>query len=159
MRGNVKKKNSQNQICRQDISNLSENITSDVMLKYQKWQHWNQWSRTSGAVSTSPQLNCTFLFRQRVTCGGNALFFRWLLSVCYIINIWSYSRHLHHMLLRGPSEKVLISRFVVRKSRNEIAVSSQRDAETCIAIRSYEKRKASKKKHHKDLAVCMGRRS
>jgi len=27
------------------------------------------------------------------------------------------------------------------------------DAETCNAIRSYEKRKASKKKQHKDLAV------
>jgi len=52
MRGNVKKKQpSQHQICRQVIRNLSENITSDVMLKYQKWQHWNQWSRTSGAVS------------------------------------------------------------------------------------------------------------
>ena len=25
-----------------DIKNLSENITSDVMLKYQKWQHWYQ---------------------------------------------------------------------------------------------------------------------
>jgi len=43
MRGNVKKKQpSQHQICRQVIRNLSENITSDVMLKYQKWQHWNQ---------------------------------------------------------------------------------------------------------------------
>jgi len=26
------------------------------------------------------------------------------------------SSHLHHMLLRGPSEKVFISRFVERKS-------------------------------------------
>jgi len=34
--------------------NLSENITSDVTLKYQKWQHWYQWFRTSGAVSSSP---------------------------------------------------------------------------------------------------------
>jgi len=25
-----------------DMRNLSENITSDVMLKYQKWQHWYQ---------------------------------------------------------------------------------------------------------------------
>jgi len=25
-----------------DIRKLSENITSDVMLKYQKWQHWYQ---------------------------------------------------------------------------------------------------------------------
>jgi len=33
------------------IRNLSENITSDVMLIYQKWQHWYQWSQTSGAVS------------------------------------------------------------------------------------------------------------
>jgi len=24
-----------------EIRNLSEDITSDVMLKYQKWQHWN----------------------------------------------------------------------------------------------------------------------
>jgi len=34
-----------------DIIYLSENITSDVMLKYQKWLHWYQWSRTSGAVA------------------------------------------------------------------------------------------------------------
>jgi len=27
-----------------DIRSLSENITSDVMLMYQKWQHWYQWS-------------------------------------------------------------------------------------------------------------------
>jgi len=32
-------------------------------------------------------------------------------------------------------------------------VSSYRDAETCNATRSYEKRKASKKKNRKDLAV------
>jgi len=25
-----------------DIRNLSESITCDVMLKYQKWQHWYQ---------------------------------------------------------------------------------------------------------------------
>jgi len=46
------------------------------------------------------------------TSGGNALFFRWLLLLCYIINIWSYLSHLHHMPLRGSSEKVLISQFV-----------------------------------------------
>jgi len=41
MRGNVEKKQpSQHHICRQD-RNLSENITSNVMLKYEKWQHWN----------------------------------------------------------------------------------------------------------------------
>jgi len=41
IRGNVEKKqeSSQHQICRQSIRHLSENITSDVMLKYQKWQH------------------------------------------------------------------------------------------------------------------------
>jgi len=44
-----------------DIRNLFENITCDVMLKYQKWQHWYQWSRTSGAVLRSPQPNCTFV--------------------------------------------------------------------------------------------------
>jgi len=93
-------------------------MTSDVMLKYQKWQHWYQYSqfrmKSRGSGSrTAP------LFRHKGwRCGGNALFFRWLLSLCYIINIWSYSSHLqlHHMLLRGPSEKVLISRFVGRKS-------------------------------------------
>jgi len=44
MRGNVEKKRqpSQHQICRQNNRNLSENITSDVILKYQKWQHWRQ---------------------------------------------------------------------------------------------------------------------
>ena len=43
MRENVKKKqHSQHQICRHNIRHLSENITSDVMLKYQKWQHWYQ---------------------------------------------------------------------------------------------------------------------
>jgi len=74
-------------------------------------------SRTSGAVLRSPQPNCTFVSSWRVTCGGNALFFRLLLSLCYIINTWSYSSHLHHMLLRSSSENVLISRFVERKSR------------------------------------------
>ena len=44
---------------------------------------------------------------------------------------------------------------VERKSRNrnEIAVFSLSDAEICNAIRSYEKRKASKKKKRKDLTV------
>jgi len=78
----------------------------------------------------TPILCCTttdleifwYCFRDFRSCicespGGNALFFRWLLSLYYIINIWSYSSHLHHMLLRGPSEKVLISRFVERKSK------------------------------------------
>jgi len=59
------------------------------------------------------------------------------------------------MLLRGSSKKVLISRFVERKSRkrNEIAVFSLSDAEICNATWSYEKHKASKKKERKDLAV------
>jgi len=34
-----KKQPREHQIRRQDMRNLSENITSDVMLKYQKWQH------------------------------------------------------------------------------------------------------------------------
>jgi len=38
------------------IRNLSANITSDVMLKYQKWQHWYQWYSTSGVVSKQPHL-------------------------------------------------------------------------------------------------------
>jgi len=46
MRGNVKKNNSSVTIRyvakTSDIRNLSENITSDVMLKYQKWPHWYQ---------------------------------------------------------------------------------------------------------------------
>jgi len=59
------------------------------------------------------------------------------------------------MLLRGSSEKVLISRFIERKSRkrNEIAVFSLSDAEICNAIRSYEKHKASNKTKRMDLAV------
>jgi len=63
MRGNVNEKQpSQHQVWRQDIRNLSENITSEVMLKYQKWQHWwQQWSRTSSAVYRSLQPNCTFV--------------------------------------------------------------------------------------------------
>jgi len=56
MRGNVDKTTQPTSDLSTNIRNLSENITSDVMLKYQKWQHWNQWSRTSGAVSRSPQL-------------------------------------------------------------------------------------------------------
>jgi len=56
----------------------------------------------------------------------------------------------HHMLLRGPSEKVLISWFVEWKSRKWDSLS---DAEICNAIRIYEKRKASKKKKRKVLAV------
>jgi len=55
MRGNVEKNNIPVNIRfvskTPDIRNLSENITSDVRLKYQKWQHSHQWSRTSGAVS------------------------------------------------------------------------------------------------------------
>jgi len=42
MRGNVKKNNPANirfVAKTSDIRNLAENITSDVMLKYQKWQH------------------------------------------------------------------------------------------------------------------------
>jgi len=59
------------------------------------------------------------------------------------------------MSLRGPSEKVLISRFVEWKSRkrNGIAVFSLSDAEICHAMRSYEKGKVSKKKKRKDMAV------
>jgi len=47
MRGNVVNKNN-NQVNFRfvdktaDIRNLSENITSDFMLIYQKWQHWYQ---------------------------------------------------------------------------------------------------------------------
>jgi len=56
MRGNVEHKNNNPVNIRfvdkiSDIRNLSEHITSDVMLIYQKWQHWYQWSRTSGTVS------------------------------------------------------------------------------------------------------------
>jgi len=43
-----------------DIRNLSENITCDVMLQYQKWQHWYQWSQTPGAVSRSSRPICNF---------------------------------------------------------------------------------------------------
>ena len=45
MRGNVGKNNPVNirfVAKTSDIRNLSENITSDVMLKYQKWQNWYQ---------------------------------------------------------------------------------------------------------------------
>jgi len=55
MRGNVEKNNPVNirfVTKTPDIRNLFANITSDAMLKYQKWQHWHQWSRTSGAVSS-----------------------------------------------------------------------------------------------------------
>jgi len=55
-RGNVENKNNNPVNIRfvdktSDIINLPENITSDVMLIYQKWQHWYQWSQTSDAVS------------------------------------------------------------------------------------------------------------
>jgi len=44
MRGNVENKNNNTVNIRfvaktSDIRNLSDNIASDVMLKYQKWQH------------------------------------------------------------------------------------------------------------------------
>jgi len=46
MRGNVEKSNNPVKIRfvakTSDMRNLSENITSDVILKYQKWQHWYQ---------------------------------------------------------------------------------------------------------------------
>jgi len=64
MRENVEKNNPANirfVAKTSDIRNLSENITSDVMLKYQKWQQWYHWSWTSGAVSKSPQPKCTFV--------------------------------------------------------------------------------------------------
>jgi len=55
MRGNVENKNNTVNIRfvdkTTDIRNLSENVTSDAMLIYQKWQHCYQWSRNSGAVS------------------------------------------------------------------------------------------------------------
>jgi len=48
MRGNVENKNNKPFNTRlfakpSDIRNLSENMTSDVMLIYRKWQHWYQW--------------------------------------------------------------------------------------------------------------------
>jgi len=47
MRGNVENKNNKPFNTRlfakpSDIRNLSENMTSDVMLIYRKWQHWYQ---------------------------------------------------------------------------------------------------------------------
>jgi len=39
------------------------------------------------------------------------------------------------------------------RAENEIAVFSERDAEMCNAIRSYEKRKASAKKKRENLVV------
>jgi len=44
MRGNVENKNNSSVNIRfvaktSDLRNLSENITSDAMLKYQEWQH------------------------------------------------------------------------------------------------------------------------
>ena len=50
-----------------DIRKLSENIASDVMLKYQKWQHWYQWSWTSGAVEVAAaQLHLCFVINGNV---------------------------------------------------------------------------------------------
>jgi len=47
MRGNVENRNNNPVNIRlvaktSDIGKLSENITSHVMLQYQKWRHWNQ---------------------------------------------------------------------------------------------------------------------
>jgi len=56
------------------------------------------------------------------------------------------------MLLCGPSQKVLISGFVQRKSRNGIAVCSWRDAEILIPSGA-KKHRISKEKKRKDLAV------
>jgi len=61
------------------------------------------------------QLHLCFVIKGNVW--WKRTFFRWFLSLCYIINIWSHSSHLHHMLLRGLSENVLISRFVGWKNR------------------------------------------
>jgi len=64
MRGNVEKKPTQSTSDlspKHQTSELSENITCNVMLKYQKWQHWCQCSRASGAVSRLPQPNWTFV--------------------------------------------------------------------------------------------------
>jgi len=114
-----KQQTSQHQICRQNI-------------KHQKfiWEH-HIWchvkiSEVSTLLSMIPNFwyilevaaaELDIGFVTKVMYGGNALFFRWLLSLCYIINVWSYSSHLHHVLLRGPSEKVLISRFVRTKEQ------------------------------------------
>jgi len=62
------------------------------------------------------ELHLCFVIKGNVWWKRTFLPMRWLLSLCYI-NTWSYSSHLNHVLLRGPSEKVLISRLVERKSR------------------------------------------
>ena len=119
------------------------------MLKYQKCN--TGISDSEVLVKSRDSRNRTApLFRHKGLRKVETHFFRWLLSLCYVINIRSYSSHLY-MLLPGPSEKVLISRFVERKSSK--LDCSVYLAEICNAIRRYEKRKASEKKKRKDLAV------
>ena len=121
MRGNVENKNNSVNIRfvdkTSDVRNLSENITSDVMLIYQSGNTGindpNFWCSLEVATA---ELHL-FVSSQRVTCGGNAL--QWLLVTIVVLHHkhMKLFKPLFHMLLRGPSEKVLLSRFVKRKSR------------------------------------------
>jgi len=102
---------------------------------------WSSGSRTAPFVSSW------------VTHGGNPVFFRWLLFLRYIINIWSKSSHLHHMLLRGPSEKVSdqsICRTKEQKARLQCLASAMPKSVLPSAAKNS---KASKKKKRKNLAV------
>ena len=84
-------------MCRQNIRNSSENIISDVM------------SEVETLVSMIPNFWCSLevavaeLHLCSVIMGNlwwKRTFFRCLLSLCYITNIWSYSSHLYRMLFR-----------------------------------------------------------
>ena len=112
---------SQHQICRQNIRHQK------FIREHHIWCHVKI-SEVATLVSMIPKFWCCleviatelhlcFVIKGKVWWKPTFLPMRWLLSLCYIINTWSYSSHLHHMLLRGMWEKVLISRFVERKSR------------------------------------------
>jgi len=120
LRGNMEKKTTQS------TSDLSpKHQTSEFIWEHHIWCHVKI-SEVATLVSMFRNFWCSLevaepnlCFVIRVMCGGNALFFRWLLSLCYIIKIWSCSSHLHQMLLCGPLEKVLISRFPERKKNRK----------------------------------------
>jgi len=117
MRGNVEKEPSQHQICRQNIrrrkfiwehhtwyhDKISEVTTLVLMIP-------NFWCSLEAAAT---ELHLCFVIK------GNVWWKRTFPMATIVVlhhSTWSYSSHLHHMLLRGPSEKVLISRF---DSRNQ----------------------------------------
>ena len=129
-------------------------MSSDVMLKYQKWRHWYRWSRTPGSVSRPPQPNCTFVSSSKVTCSGNAHLFCCLLSLCYVINIRSYFKPFSPLVIAWSIRKCFNQSIrTTKEQKTRLHCLASAMPKPFNASRSYEKVQASKKKKGKDQAV------